>query len=259
MVAVDTNYNYLVIDIETGYAADAFIQKSIDDWSPPKNIKDEEKIAARRADFVSEARLKSAVSDHAPIKSVAVKGRIDGELIKFVFGAMGVVEGYATCEGLRNGGWEIVDCANELELLKAFGAAMDSIVVSDIVLAGHNIKKFDLPKLRTRTLYSKLSLPLILKPQQFYIFDTMLKAPYFLVGCGEYVSFEKLEHALGITEESHKNIMCGSKVPEMAHLSEAALDTEQYEEWQSLASLIMTYNAKDVVQEEKAFELMCDL
>ena len=55
---------------------------------------------------------------------------------------------------------------NELELLKAFGAAMDSIVVSDIVLAGHNIKKFDLPKLRTRTLYSKLSLPLILKPQQ---------------------------------------------------------------------------------------------
>lgn len=250
--------DYLVLDIETGYAHDIYIEQAINNWSPPKNIKDEEKIAARRNDFLNEVRLKSAVSDHAPIVSLAIKGMIDDEPVRVVFGAIGKVDDYPVCESLRDNGWQVYETNNEVELLSQLSVMLDDIIAmrERILLVGHNVKKFDLPKLRTRTLYNKLQLPLLLQPHKFPVFDTMSKAPYFLAGCGEYVAFEKLEIALGIVDHSHKQIFSGAEVPEMAHLAAAALDCEEFEEWQSLVSLIMTYNAKDVVQEEKAFKLM---
>lgn len=249
--------NYLVLDIETGYSDDSYIKESIDSWSPPKNIKDEEKIAARRSEFIAESRLKSAISDYAPIVSVAIKGIIDDNSIKIVFGAMGKADDYLVCEGLRDKGWQVYEAISEVESLNQLSFMLESMAMHErILLVGHNIKKFDLPKLRTRILYHKLQLPLLLQPHKYPVFDTMSKAPYFLVGCNEYVAFEKLERALGIAEHSHKNIVNGSEVPEMAHLAAAAFTDKQFEEWESLVSLIMTYNAKDVVQEEKAFQLM---
>jgi hypothetical protein len=55
--------NYLVLDIETGYANQSDINHQLKQWSPPSNIKDPEKIASRRA----EAELKIRDKVHCQI------------------------------------------------------------------------------------------------------------------------------------------------------------------------------------------------
>lgn len=62
-------------------------------------------------------------------------------------------------------GWPVVPCGDERGLLLALRAWLDSNTGPETTIVGHNIRAFDLPKLRGAYVRNSLKLPAILKPR----------------------------------------------------------------------------------------------
>jgi len=253
--------NYLVIDIETGYAPDDAISGMVDDWQPPGNIKDPEKIQARRAEFEAEARVKSALTDAAPIIAVAIKGQVGLEQHGLVLHAMG----QCPMPALEAQGVKVVGATSEGLMLQMLSAVLGQLADNQTLLAGHNVLLFDLPKLRNRLIRNRAAIPVSLQPgdaiEHQPVYDTMKHARYFSAEAGKagnnpFFGFKRLEQVLGLSNPGHKGIMSGEDVPVKHAEAMAALASGDAEKHAELATLIVAYNFQDVVQEEKAFRLM---
>ncbi len=250
--------NYLVLDIETGYAPDEVVSDMIKQWEPPSNIKDPEKLQARLDAYTQEAKSKSALTDSAPIISIAINGQVGINKAAYVLHSMGVNLPMPALEAM---GVQVVGFDTEAVMLSGLTAILDAIANPETVLVGHNLVSFDLAKLRNRMVRSKAKLPAALRPnpdENQPVYDTMRHAKWFSIEAGNspFFSFKKLEAALGLSNAGHKSIMSGAEVPAKhaeAMAAHAAGNTQQYQE---LATLIVAYNWQDVVQEEKAFRLM---
>ena len=251
--------NYLVIDIETSTAPEHVIAQMIAGWEPPANIKDAEKIQERREKYATEAKAKSALTDAAPIVTIAAKGLLGATQVQAIFHSFGSGEGFG-CPALKQNGWTVLSFDDSKAMLQAFGQALDNLANEATQLVGHNILNFDLPKLRLNFVKSGLPLPLCLQPRDENqpVYDTQRHAKYFSIEASNqpFYSFKKLEKALGIADESHKDIMSGAEVPTKCEEIKAAIAASDLATAQSIALLICAYNARDVVQEEKAFRLM---
>lgn len=151
-----TQPKVVCLDIETGRSAEAEIERRIAEWQPPANCRKEETIEARRQDFAKTAREQSALWDSAPILAVAMA------TAQGVVGFECMTGGQA--EPKDRHGNTIIRAGDERGMLVAmreflagwFDAETGAVVV------GHNLRGFDLPKLRLAYLRHRLALPQVL-------------------------------------------------------------------------------------------------
>ena len=244
-----------VFDIETGYGSANEISLKIENWKPPNTMKKEETIEAAREKFAIEAKQKSSLTDIAPIICLSFQGS-NGDMA--VFSCMPKVKDFELPE------YELHQFDSEREMLKTYAEYLSDIYEKTVsfTLAGHNIRSFDLPKIRNRMIRFGLKIPPVLLPYAsgVNIYDTMERCKHFGVELNKahrdtkgFVSFDLLAQALGI--DSHKSIMTGGEVPEN-HEKALLLLLESNEEGFVLIKEILTYSMLDAQKEAKAFKLM---
>jgi len=190
---------WLVVDIETGNAPEAAIinaiakqkpaanaktieeinadaMQAIANWKAPSNFKDSVKIAERRQSFiesveterlaaiekiverqtevVTRIRDRSALLDSAPILCIGMQTEVG------VISFNGMNEGDCDINGVR-----VVSCGDERSMLIAVREWAEYYTSPDTVIVGHNIKGFDLPKIRNAYMRHKLILPAVFAPR----------------------------------------------------------------------------------------------
>jgi len=173
---------YIVIDIETAPAEQKHIDALMADWNPPGNIKDPEKIEARRLEAEQKAKGKASLLDAAPI----------------------IVIGFTHRQSFEPSFFDSFGPGNtELNMLESFSNHLSPNTGAGTELVGHNIQAFDLPKLRLAYLRNGLELPSILRvnPGRFQpCFDTMRMFRYWSTENydNRYVSLETVCRTLGV-------------------------------------------------------------
>lgn len=181
----------LVFDIETGAAPQdqlvEVIAKQMDEWEPPKNIKDEAKIEERRNKAIESIISKAALSP--------LTGRIlaIGYLNPFKNG------GTFAVHGVSEGAHEPCDKSDEHDLISKFW----SMVTSGRTLLGWNILGFDLPFIYRRSVILGIDVPPMLRgdsngrwSQQFH--DIMHLWSFGLFGPDRYESLDTVCKACGV-------------------------------------------------------------
>ncbi len=224
---------YIVFDIETGFADQSAIDVMVAKFKPPSNIKDPDKIEVRRNAFAEEAKQKSALTDSAPIMSVAIKSSCGFE------SCIHWIDGDDAHEVV----YPVFSVRSEYELLSAFSEAMQEVIRPETYLAGHNVIGFDIPKIRNRMIKLGMRLPPFLMPKIDYqdkvqpVCDTMTNARYFSqeYSSERFVSFANLADSLGV--KHHKERLSGAEIPMMIE--------------QGKAGQVVAYNIDDVIAEEK--------
>jgi hypothetical protein len=134
-------------------------------------------------------------------------------------------------------------------MLTGFGAWLDSIITDETytVFVGHNIRGFDLPKLRNAYIRNGLKLPASLRPsfgdeQSIQTVDTMhlFKAFSMEHRNDMYVSLDTVAESFGIS--GIKNQVSGADVPKLHR--------------QKKFETILTYCALDTTVTTQIFKLM---
>ena len=146
--------SFIVLDLETGDAPPEAVAAALDGWKAPANIKDPEKIEARRQEAAGKIAEKAALLDASPILCVALQA----DYSRVVLNGMD-----ASAPPLD--GWPVVPCGDERGLLLALRAWLDAHTTESTVIVGHNLRAFDLPKLRGAYVRQGLKLPQILRPR----------------------------------------------------------------------------------------------
>ena len=233
---------WLVLDIETGDAPDDAIATAVENWKPPANIKDTTKIEARRAEAAQKRAKRAALLDASPILCVAVKSNHWAG----VFSGIG---------GAEIKGCNVLASNSEADMLKALRVFLDRDTAPETVVVGHNIRAFDLAKLRNAYLRHRLKLPAILTPrildgeQVAAVVDTALLFKAFSMEHRDDFcqSLDVVATSLGIPRP--KGIISGADVPRLhkagehaAILTYCAVDTE----CTARAFLLMTGPAEDL-------------
>jgi hypothetical protein len=220
----------LALDIETACADEASIQAAIEQWRPPGNLKDEKKIAARRAEAGVKIREDAALLDSSPIVSIAAKT----ETQAIVFNGMDL-------EPYPIEGWTVLPCGDEKMMLWAFSQWMQIVCNENTILVGHSLLRFDLPRLRGRTVWYRLPLPISLDPGQ-PIYDTMKAFRFFSAELYDqiYISLDTVCARLGLPRKA--SLLNGADIPRL------------YSEGRFAE--ICTYNCLDCALVEAAYLLM---
>lgn len=146
--------SYLVLDLETGDAPSEAVAAAIADWKAPANVKDPEKIEARRQEAIAKFNGKAALLDSSPIICIALQS----DRARLVLNGMD--DSASTVDG-----WLTVPCGDERGLLLALRVWFDANTGPETVIVGHNIRNFDLPKLRHAYVRHSLKLPNVLRPK----------------------------------------------------------------------------------------------
>ena len=145
---------FICLDIETGDAPAEAVAAAIADWKAPANVKDPEKIEARRQEAIAKFNGKAALLDASPVLCVALQS----DRSRLVFNGMDASTPVID-------GWPVSPCGDERGLLLALRAWLDANTGPETVIVGHNLRAFDLPKLRGAYVRHGLKLPAILKPR----------------------------------------------------------------------------------------------
>lgn len=218
----DAPLRFVSIDVETCDPDDLddVVELEIESWEPPSNMRDADKIAVRRAEAAEKIRTKAALTDDAPICVVAVY--FDGSGACFS-SANGKAKKVAS---KQHDGAYIYRCGDErstLWWLREFLNGVCTVPTDEVegtILVGHNIIKFDLPKLRLRYIANGLEVPELLccgigeqDAKLAPVFDTMRVFAHFYSNNGTpFVSLDRVCTLIGV--ESPKNGMDGKDVPE---------------------------------------------
>lgn len=235
-IAAHAKPTWIVLDIETGNAPNEFIEAKIADWTPPGNVTKPETIAAKRQEAAAKIKEKSALLDAAPILCVA----INTPLQKIIFNGMD--DKQHSIEG-----WRVESFGDEHQMLLGLREWLDTEADPYTTLVGHNLRGFDLPKMRIAYLRNRLRLPFTLSisndEQHQPTADTMqLYSRKFAVESNgqPFVSLDKMAAAFGLPRP--KSSISGSDVPAM------------HERGEHLP--ILTYCAIDAATTAAAWELM---
>lgn len=237
---------HLCFDIETGHASDEAIDLSANFYKAPSNMKDPEKIKAREIEALDKMREKSALLDLAPIYVVGAMTESAAVLFHHIKSKKKV-------ESLKNIPAEVYTFKSERDMLGAFREWADPRFTPNQVIVGHNIKGFDLPKIRGGFVRNRLVLPTVFsaaaKDGGVQVYDTMKE---FLYGFttelygDKYVTQEEMVARLGIP--GHKHRLSGAEIPDMIKQGKAeevlAYNYLDYAEAYA-AMLAMTGNYKD--------------
>lgn len=157
----------LVIDCETADASPDDIAAAAERYRVPSNIKDAAKREARRGEAAAKLVERAALLDSSPIVCLAAKTETQSVLFN------GMDSTYYPVDG-----WVVLPCGDEKTMLWAFGQWAQAVCDENTLVVGHNVMRWDLPKLRVRTVWHKLPLPAILDPGQ-PVYDTMRAFKFF--------------------------------------------------------------------------------
>jgi hypothetical protein len=228
---------FLVLDIETGEAPQEAIARAIEAWRPPANLRDQGKIESRREEAYAKIRERAALLDASPILCVALSAN-DRPPILF----NGMSKETPSIEG-----WSVLGCGEETKMLRLVRAFLNNETGPETVLVGHNLRAFDLPKLRHTYLHHRLRLPECLKPRigeevRSETVDTMALFRAFSMEHRDdfAISLGVVAETLGIPHP--KDVIDGSQVPAL----------HQAGEYQA----ILTYCAIDCATTARVFKLM---
>lgn len=231
---------WLVLDIETGNAPEQDIERAIAAWKPPCNLKDEAKINGRREEAAARIRERAALLDASPILCVGVMAEGRPPII-----LSGMSEETTSIEG-----WAVLGCGDEAGMLRMLGTFLDAETDPETVLVGHNLRGFDLPKLRHAYIRHRLRLPEILKPkigdeERAKTCDTMTLFRAFSMEHRDslMVSLDTVAEALGIPRP--KQHVAGAEIPRLHQ--------------EGRYSVILAYCAIDTMTCAKAYTLMAGL
>ena len=227
---------WLALDIETGDAPEEAVAVALETWTPPANVKDPVKLEARRAEAIQKARERAALLDASPVLCIAAQT----ERERISFNGMNN-EAYSIED------WTVVPCGDERGMLIAFRAWADRSADAGTLLVGHNLRSFDLPKLRARYVHYRLRLPKVLTPKLRdedwnETVDTMTLYKAFSMEHRDerYIALDTVAAGLGIPRP--KEIISGADVPRLHH------------EGQHHA--VLTYCCVDTLTATRAFQLM---
>ena len=236
VTAIASAASYLVMDIETGEAPETAILAALASWKAPSNMRDQAKIEDRKLEAMEKIRERSALLDAAPIVCVGIQTQHGA----VVFNAMDSKE-YAI-SGVR-----CVPCGNEKNMLTDLRRWLEIHTNESTILAGQNIKNFDLPKLRSAFVRHHLKLPTILAPrlgneQTQSVVDTAYLFKAFSVEHRDDFcpSLDSVCNGLGIPKP--KSVISGADVPML-------VKARRYEE-------VLVYNAIDIAATARAYLLM---
>lgn len=215
-----TAEDWLCLDIETTggrpESAEEFMRRQ---WSPAPNWTPET-IGKRFHEALAKKREKLALLDAAGIAVIAFNGPRIGRVILHRLEVQAETRtDYAT----------IIGCESEAAMLCLMRERLAGWCDAKTILCGHNIRAFDLPRLRLACLRAGLQLPEAMNAAQPH-FDSMREfCRAFSVERSEMVGLAEVLEKLGIP--NHKGIVDGSQIDELiaqrefeAILRYAALD-----------------------------------
>jgi len=198
--------SFVAIDIETGNAPEEAVAQAIDDWKPPKNWKPET-VEAKREEMAAKKVDKAALLDSSPILCIAC--RTDYGM--FCFNGMDAVNYDVT-------GAAVYSCGSEKEMLIMFRSWADAVVSPNTSVVGHNVRDFDMPKIRQAYIRHRLKPPAFLVPSfrgdnSCEVVDTMalIKAFSMQHRSAPMISLDTVAIILCI--ERPKQLVTGAEVP----------------------------------------------
>ena len=236
-------YTTLTLDIETaaGRPEDAERDMRIN-WSPSPNWKPET-IGNRYLEMFEKKKDRLALIDGSRVISIALRGVTD---LSEIHPGTGKTSETRCLHNLHahplrmNGSAGVEGFATEAEMLAALRTLLDATCAPDTTLVGHNIRGFDLPKMRMAYLRHGMNLPRVLAGRQPE-YDTMREWGFsFSATKDPFVSVADVLEILGV--EHHKHLVDGSQVEQL--LADGKHDT------------IINYNLLDVIAEHDLFERM---
>lgn len=227
--------SFVVLDLETGDAPAEALAATIANWKAPGNWKPET-VEAKRREFAEKAADKAALLDASPILCVALQTDRARLILNGMDDSTPAIDG-----------WPVVPCVNERGLLVTLRAWLDASATPETLIVGHNIRAFDLPKLRHAYIRHSLRLPEILKPRlrDEAKAETVDTAALFKAFSMEHrddfcPSLDTVAASFGIPRP--KQHMSGADCPRL------------YREGQ--IATVLTYCAVDVATTTRAYQLM---
>jgi len=216
---------YVVLDIETiaGDPSDAemWMRRA---WKPTATWKPET-IGSRWLDALEVKKEKLALMDGSPIISVALQTESDRRCIHWL-----------ECDEAAINGASLMRVISEAEMLKEVRLLLD-MVSPETILAGHNIRGFDLPRLRRAYLKHGLRVPMCLAWRDQPFFDTMREWCRYSVDDRLFVPLSECLDAAGLP--NHKAETSGEDVGRL-------YSERKYKD-------LLTYAVQDVVAETALF------
>lgn len=227
--------NWICLDIETANAPEGAIIEAMAAWRPPGNCTKADTIEQKRQEAEARYREKAALLDASPVICLAMQ-LSDGPSILFhSFRKQYSVPGWLECASPDERTMLLVI----REYLNAQGGDPSAV--------GHNIRGFDLPKLRQAFIRHRLRLPKLFRIRAddeppLKTADTMHMIRFFSMELRDekFISLDQVAMVLGI--EQPKKLVSGSMVPSLYR-------DERYQE-------ILTYCAIDAATTARAFALM---
>ena len=192
---------HLTLDIETIAGdlteAEAALRR---DFAPNPNWK-AVTIGERYLEALEKKRERLALLDTAPIISVALRTPVDCRLLHWM-----------PLEQSQLAGVPLERLADERSMLLRLREYLDACG-PETILVGHNIKHFDLPRLRLAMIRYGLRLPVCLANPDHPIYDTMSMWHYFSVSEKAMISLEECLELAGLL--NHKEVLSGADVPQL--------------------------------------------
>lgn len=228
---MESLYKYLILDIETRDGSPDEVERWMRTcWKPANNWKPET-IGARYQEMYAKKLEKLALMDNAPICSIALKSDTETRCIHALYAHAPRQIGAALIEGY----------ASEREMLVALRNLCDRALDANTILAGHNVRHFDLAHMRLRYLANGLRLPLCLVNPEQPVFDLMREY------CSRFSHNSEIMVAMGdvleaLKLDNHKQIVDGADIGEL--IKAGKFDT------------VIQYNLLDVLAEEDVFKRM---
>ncbi|MDG4594201.1 MAG: hypothetical protein P9F75_00655 [Candidatus Contendobacter sp.] len=226
---------FVTIDLETGDAPAEAIAEAIAAWKAPSNWK-AETAELKRREYAEKIIEKAALLDASPILCIGMQ--TDNARMLF----NGMDDSAPTIDG-----WPVVPCANERGLLIALRAWLDASATQETLIVGHNVRNFDLPKLRHAYIRHSLRLPQLLMARigSERVAETVDTAALFKAFSMEHrddfcPSLDTIAASFGIPRP--KQHMIGADVPRLHK--------------QGQIEAVLTYCAVDVATTTRAYQLM---
>jgi len=192
---------YVVLDIETiagdPTEAEEWMRRV---WAPNPNWKPGT-IGQRFLDALEKKREQLALLDSAPIISLALRTPSDCRLLHWLDFEEPAVSGVP-----------LERCQDQTAMLRR-AAEYFALCSPETVLVGHNVLRFDLPKLRLGMLRHDIALPQCLVWRDQPVFDTMREWSRFTLDERQYVGLAELLETCGLVD--HKKLASGAMVPEL--------------------------------------------
>lgn len=192
---------YVVIDIETiagdPVEAEDWMRRA---WNPNPNWKPAT-IGSKFLETYEKKREQLALLDSAPIISIALATNFDCRVVHCL-----------ACDDAAIAGVPLERCSNQQAMLQRVAEYLQ-VVPPETVLVGHNILKFDLPKLRWAMLHYRVQLPPCLVWRDHPVYDTMREWSRFTLDERQYISLSELLDVCRL--ENHKRVVTGAQVPEL--------------------------------------------